>query len=189
MKVKDRVLKLLQVDASLWKDIKDFPGYQVSREGQIRSCRIDGPSKSFGDWHFLKQIEDSRRSKMPYKFVVLCSKGKPYRKAVHRLVLEAFVGPQPLGFQGSHLDGNPSNNYLDNLRWESRSTNNLRKSQHGTDNKGERHNLAVLSVYDVKEIRRLSCLGYSQRSLARMFGLKSHTSIGYIVNRKQWLHI
>lgn len=48
--------------------------------------------------------------------------GKQYR--VHRLVLEAFVGPCPEGFECDHSDRNRRNNALTNLRWLSRTDNN-----------------------------------------------------------------
>lgn len=37
---------------------------------------------------------------------------------IHLLVLETFVGLRPKGMQGCHNDGNPLNNNLDNLRWD-----------------------------------------------------------------------
>ena len=39
------------------------------------------------------------------------------RCSVHRLVLTTFVGPCPDGCECLHLDDNPQNNCLDNLRW------------------------------------------------------------------------
>ena len=50
-----------------------------------------------------------------YLRVTLCQHGKTSRKYIHRLVLETFVGPCPLGMQCRHLDGNRSNNEVDNL--------------------------------------------------------------------------
>lgn len=52
---------------------------------------------------------------------------------VHRLVLEAFIGPCPDGMVGCHTDGDPLNNRLDNLRWDTPSNNNRDKRAHGTD--------------------------------------------------------
>jgi hypothetical protein len=36
---------------------------------------------------------------------------------IHRLVLETFVGPPPDGYECDHIDRNPKNNRLENLRW------------------------------------------------------------------------
>lgn len=51
---------------------------------------------------------------------------------VHRLVLDAFVEPFPKGKECRHLDGDPTNNRLDNLRWGTQSENNLDRVRHGT---------------------------------------------------------
>lgn len=45
------------------------------------------------------------------------------RYYVHRLVLEAFVGPAPSGLIGCHDDDDPSNNRLGNLAWGTRAKN------------------------------------------------------------------
>ena len=54
------------------------------------------------------------------------------RKLVHRLVLEAFVGPAPENQECRHLDGDQKNNHLTNLRWGSRRENSLDRTRHGT---------------------------------------------------------
>lgn len=60
--------------------------------------------------------------------VTLCKEGKVYGpRAVHLYVLETFVGPRPEGMQACHGDGDPANNRLSNLRWDTCSNNNLDK--------------------------------------------------------------
>lgn len=52
---------------------------------------------------------------------------------VHRLVLEAFVGPCPPGMEACHWNGIPGDNRLHNLRWDTPSANNadiLRLGRH-----------------------------------------------------------
>lgn len=49
--------------------------------------------------------------------------GSVVRARVHRLVLEAFVGPCPEGQQACHADDDKANNSLINLRWDSPSAN------------------------------------------------------------------
>lgn len=68
-----------------------------------------------------------------------CCLPRPRDVSIHCLVLEAFIGPRPDGHQASHLDGDRTNNRLDNMRWETRSQNNRRKYQHGTMPVGDRH--------------------------------------------------
>jgi DNA-binding CsgD family transcriptional regulator len=51
---------------------------------------------------------------------------------VHRVVLEAFIGPCPPGLQCRHLNGNPADNRLDNLCWGTPAQNTEDKRRHGT---------------------------------------------------------
>jgi hypothetical protein len=51
---------------------------------------------------------------------------------VHRLVLETFVGPCPDGMEACHANGDPADNRLVNLRWDTRRSNNLDRVRHGT---------------------------------------------------------
>jgi hypothetical protein len=67
-----------------------------------------------------------------YLYVNLKRVGSQSQRAVHRLVLEAFVGPCPPGMEGCHNDGDQLNNRLDNLRWDTPSNNKLDSVRHGT---------------------------------------------------------
>lgn len=53
---------------------------------------------------------------------------------VHRLVLEAFVGPCPDGLEGCHGNGIPDDNRLDNLRWDTHESNMADRDQTGQRN-------------------------------------------------------
>lgn len=49
--------------------------------------------------------------------------GKVKSAKVHRLVLEAFVGPCPAGQEACHYNDVPDDNRLENLRWDTPSAN------------------------------------------------------------------
>lgn len=51
-------------------------------------------------------------------------------KRIHRLVLEAFVGPCPSGMEACHNNGDPADNRLENLRWDTKSANMFDRSNH-----------------------------------------------------------
>lgn len=68
---------------------------------------------------------------------------------VHRLVLEAFVGPCPFGMEGCHNDGDPTNNNLVNLRWDTHKNNEKDKIKHGTS--GKSYKLGKFSVLDIQD--------------------------------------
>lgn len=71
---------------------------------------------------------------------------------VHRLVLEAFVGPAPEGHVARHLNGNPADNRLVNLAWGTLDENALDRDVHGRTVRGEAAPKALLSERQVREI-------------------------------------
>ena len=98
-----------------WKWIPGHEGkYEVSDIGRVRS--FWKPTEIF-----LKQTQD----RDGYKLVGLSR--RMYR--VHRLVLLAFVGPDSRLVR--HLDDDPSNNSITNLRYGTSSENNWDTVAHG----------------------------------------------------------
>jgi hypothetical protein len=89
---------------------------------------------------------------------------------VHRLVLEAFVGPCPPGMQCRHFpDSNPVNNWVNNLQWGTQSENEVDKKTHGTSNDGVRNGMSKHASANIKRIRRLYATGnYTQEQVARI---------------------
>ncbi len=59
-------------------------------------------------------------------------RGTVRRGYVHVLVLTAFRGHCPAGMEGCHNDGDPKNNRLSNLRWDTHSANQKDGFRHGT---------------------------------------------------------
>lgn len=107
---------------------------------------------------------------------------------VHRLVLFAFVGPPPGGMEGCHNNGNPDNNALVNLRWDTHVNNLADRKQHGTLVLGERHHNNRFTLSQIREMRRLSRDGISQRSIAKHFDTKQPI-VSNIVRRLTWAHL
>lgn len=115
--------------------------------------------------------------------------GKSIWTDVHVAVLEAFVGPRPEGCVCRHLNGDKLDNRLENLRWGSRSENNLDAVRHGTHNMGEKHHFTTMTEDDVIEMRRLrrdTNLTYREIGERYDVGTKSAWRI---INRKTWKHV
>ena len=106
---------------------------------------------------------------------------------VHRLVLEAFVGPRPEGMACRHLDGDRANNRVENLAWGTYSENERDKLRHGTWLMGEAIN-ARLTEAEVLEIRRLAGEGARFVDLAPVFGV-TRQNVAAIVRRRSWRHL
>jgi hypothetical protein len=84
----------------------------------------------------------------------------------------AFVGPRPPGLEIRHLDGDPGNNALNNLRYGTRSENLVDKSYHG------QRKLTIAGVKEIRESR------LPVRVLAKVFGV-CENSIRNVKNRKK----
>ena len=94
-----------------WKEIDDFPGYQVSNLGKIKGPRKDELTPSYN------------KGRVRYPKVTLSKSGKHTDKRINRLVATAFIpnpNNKPLVM---HLDNNPKNNRVDNLAWGDYSEN------------------------------------------------------------------
>lgn len=116
-----------------WAEIPGFPQYEVSDSGQVRSKTrtIQCSNRvTVRQGKVLKPNRDSRN----YLQVCLCDHTKRKTALVHRLVLEAFVGPAPEGKEACHINGDRQDNRLENLRWGTRSENTRDKMRHGTHN-------------------------------------------------------
>lgn len=107
-----------------WKDIPGYEGrYQVSDEGRVRS--LDRPIRVV--CHGVEAVRIAKgkllrpgRNKSGHVTVAI---GKGNSRQVHQLVLEAFVSPRPAGCEVLHLNHNPADNRLENLRYGTRSEN------------------------------------------------------------------
>lgn len=64
--------------------------------------------------------------------VSVLADGERKYQYVHILVLTAFYGPCPEGMEGCHHDGDPLNNRLGNLRWDTHVGNVSDSIRHGT---------------------------------------------------------
>lgn len=53
---------------------------------------------------------------------------------IHTVVLETFVGPCPEGLEACHGNGDPADNRVDNLRWDTHQENMRDAVRHGTHN-------------------------------------------------------
>ena len=104
-----------------FRTIERFPGYRVNREGEIQSCwnRRGRRGGMTDTWLPLKPI----RRRWGHVFVNLHKGGEKKPRFIHHLVLEAFVGPRPPGLICCHWDGNPANNHVANLRWDTYKSN------------------------------------------------------------------
>jgi len=164
------------IETQIWKDVKGFPGYEVSNFGRVRS---------FGEYLTGEFFEGYYRVELQSRW----HGKKRVRIFIHRLVLETFIGPCPIGHIAHHKDNDSSNNKLDNLEWISYGDHqHIAYATGSRYSKGDFHSQAKLNSKDVLEIRRLAVQGISLPKIAEKYPV-SYRHIHNIVNHKVWTHI
>lgn len=136
--------------SNLAKPHPRFTTYVVDVDGQVY-----GPKGAA-----LVQTE----SGLGYRKVSVSFESRVWNVRVHRLVLETFVGPRPEGWHVDHINANPLDNCLLNLRYLPCKENNQRRAcvKFGPEN--------------LAEARRLYATGkYRQCDVGRMFGACQQT--------------
>ena len=157
----------------IWKDIPGYVGrYQVSNLGRVKSLERKVRSKNhYTGKEFMRTVKErilqpGEYCKTGHLSVVLGrgSNGKP----VHQLVMKAFIGDPPKDMEVLHLNGNPKDNRLSNLRYGSRTENILDVYWQGG-------RWRKLSMEDVQVIRFMLFCGMTGAEIARIHNVSDTT--------------
>jgi hypothetical protein len=110
-----------------WKDVPNYEGlYQISDLGRAKSLYTNKILKPSFDKFGYARFSASKEKKQ-----------KTLR--IHRLVGELFI-PNPNNLpQLNHIDGNKTNNHLDNLEWCTDSENKIHAYKEGLMIGGNEH--------------------------------------------------
>jgi len=176
--------------AERWLDVVGYePFYQVSNMGRVRSK--DRAQSTYGGRHFVRRgtlMKLTLIKDRGYLVVTLRGDGRGQRKYVHDLVLTAFVGPRPApGLHCCHGDGNPANNCLANLRWDTPQANVWDKFLHGTAQLGEKHWKSIYTLDQIKEVKRLLAEGVRVCDVSKATGV-SQVTVSMVKSGRQWRH-
>jgi hypothetical protein len=141
-----------------WRPVVGYEGrYEVSSWGRVRS--IDRYVEHNSRWGLQRRIVNGRMLRLRiinggYYCICAWKDGKPRYPHVAHMVAEAFIGPRPRGnIQVCHNDGNPKNNAVGNLRYDTIKNNHADKRKHGTAVFGQKTYNAQLTDDLVKQIR------------------------------------
>jgi hypothetical protein len=153
-----------------WLPIQANPSYEISDLGRVRHTFLNGNTKPVQP--------TGNKQKRNYQFIRI--EGKKHY--IHHLVLAAFVGEKPERHDADHIDTDPTNNKLTNLRYLSIAENRGKR--------GELHNLAKLTEEKVRAIRSLyeQNLGLTLKKLAQLFDV-SINAVHNVITRKTWSHV
>lgn len=182
----------------IWLPVKDFPGYEVSSLGRLRSYWRLGmgatrPGQKGRRFTCLRLREPELRKpsvckETGYLVCGLHKEGKQHPRRLHRLIAEAFSpnpGSRPMV---NHLNGVRHDARAANLQWATAKENQQHASERGTMARGERHPNAKLNPDKVRDIRARHAAGESARSIAKSYGMNP-INISSVVKRKLWRHV
>lgn len=163
-----------------WKPVVGYEGqYEVSTWGRV--CRLV-KRRSSRAGALLRQHETGNG----YRQIALNCRAT----SVHRLILEAFVGPCPSGLECNHKNGVKTDNYLENLEWVTKSENKLHAFRElGLQApRGEDVPTAKLEEAEVRLIKQSRLRRMTARWLAGWFHV-SRGTITKIWRGESWKHI
>lgn len=166
-----------------WRAVSGMEGqYEVSSFGRIRS--ID------------RIVEDKNGRKMRYSGKLIALRKNPRTgymefaagsrggmRRVHRVVLEAFVGPCPAGMEACHNDGDKTNNRSVNLRWDNKTSNSYDTVRHGMHHYAKRDRCKYgheFSEFGIESASGRLCLACNRRNRADH---KLDTRIGNLLQK------
>jgi hypothetical protein len=117
-----------------WLPVAGWEGaYEVSDQGRVRSLERTVLRRGHGGKRRVpaKLLTPSPNDKGTMAVGLGNGTRKTTRRQVGRLVLETFVGPCPPGLECCHANDNPADNRLINLRWDTRSANQVDRVHNG----------------------------------------------------------
>ena len=146
-----------QSHEEIWKEIPNFPKYEVSNLGRVRKhfkmrgIRLLKPTPDAHGYLKINPRENGIRGNLK----------------VHQLVANLFLELQPAGMWPNHKDGDQSNNSANNLEWTTPSEN----TRHFLK-LGKRRGKAKVCVQDIPIIRASRS---PNRELAKIYGVQEQT--------------
>ena len=99
---------------------KEYGSYLISNHGNVKRC---------------DRLLKLGKNKTGYLHFSPCYEGKAKTTMIHRVVAELFIPNPENKKEVDHIDGDKTNNKVENLRWATRSQNAINKKGNQSNNK------------------------------------------------------
>lgn len=154
-----------------------YPNYALSSDGRMYGRGRWGKD----EWKELSGtiVWNGYRSYTMYD-----EDGVPFAQAAHRLVAATFIGPVPEGMWVCHINGDKTDNRVENLRIGTASSNTQDMLRH-KKKRGEPTNSAKLTAKEAKLVYDLYVSGGRVKDIAERFSVDRGTVWGIGAGR-QW---
>lgn len=161
----------------LWKPLLEYKGIEVSSVGRIRKAANKRRKE-----RILTEFPKDRDGY--YRCSVQRLDGTWTSQPVHRLVAKAFIN-NPEGKQAvNHIDGNRTNNKVENLEWATPRENVLHSFRYGSRKIcKDIPKKTILTDYQISQIDNLRSL-YTVNQIAKLFNIE-YQSLKNIIHKKK----
>lgn len=165
-------------DKEEWRPVVGYEGrYEVSSFGRVRSLdRIVRQKNRVGILHdrfYRGVVLSGRIGDRGYRYHVLCRQNKRNKTfKEHFLVAASFLGERPRGKVIDHINGDKTDNRIENLQYISQ-TDNILKWRNGIEKTGRTSSFAGVSVRNGSIFCRKSWRHNGSKRCIHRFGFKS----------------
>lgn len=168
-----------------WRTVVGYPDYEVSSLGRVRRVTPGRGNAVVG------KILKPRTKNNGYLNLFLYDRnGNRKDCGPGILVLEAFVGPRPDGYECNHKDGDKKNNCVWNLEWVTKSENRLHAYRSGLQRPlcGEKIGNSKYTEDQAWEVKRLTHYGLGPMMVSERTGVGLR-SVYHIRLGGSWCHL
>lgn len=153
------------------KNIEDYNNYSINENGEIMNLSTG---------RILKHSKNQKG----YHFVILSKGGFSKTFSVHRTVYKMFKGELVKGFEINHIDGNKSNNNIENLEQITKVENMFKAVELGLIKSGEKCPFSV-SVIQINPATKEVVNKFGSISIASKKTKIQASAISLAVNNKR----
>lgn len=161
----------------LWKPLLEYKGVEVSSIGRIRKAANKSKKE-----RILTEFPKDRDGY--YRCSVQKLDGTWTSQPVHRLVAKAFIPRTENKDVVNHIDGNRTNNRIENLEWVTPKENVIHSFKFGSRKTCKQvPKRTILTDFQVSQIGKLREL-YTVNQIAKLFNIE-YQSLKNIIHKKK----